>query len=86
MDAHFFRLELHLLGMTLWLNADPAGSTLGADHALRHLRPVRFRTESKALRALATAHVGDWSSFPHEGIHATLTRSQLRAIGFRGNF
>ncbi len=86
MDAHFFRLELRLLGMTLWLNAEPATDTLGSDHAMRHLRPVRFRTESEALRALATADVGQWSSFPHDGIQATLSRSQLRALGFRGNF
>lgn len=86
MDAHFFRLELRLLGMTLWLNAEPADSTLSIDHALRHLRPVRFRTESEALRALDGAGAGHWSSFPLEGIHATLTRSQLSAIGFRGNF
>ncbi len=86
MDAHFFRLELRLLGMTLWLGADPADSTLGSDHSLRHLRPVRFRTESEALRSLAEAHVGHWTSFPHEGIQATLSRSQLRTLGFRGNF
>ena len=86
MDAHFFRLELRLLGMTLWLRAEPADTILGSDHALRHLRPVRFHTESEALRALAAAEVGQWSSFPYDGIQATLSRSQLRTIGFRGNF
>ncbi len=86
MDAHFFRLELRLLGMTLWLSAEPADGTLGEDHALRHLRRVRFRTESEALRALASAHVGQWSAFPYEGIQATLSRAQLKTLGFRGNF
>lgn len=86
MEAHFFRLELRLLGGTLWLNAEPSDNILGGDHSLRHLRPLRFRTESEALRAIDAAGVGQWSSFPHEGIRATLTRSQLRSIGFRGNF
>lgn len=86
MDSHFFRLDLRLLGETLWLHADPATDALGSDHSLRNLRPMRFRTESEALRALDSAGVGGWSSFPHDGIHATLTGSQLRSIGFRGNF
>ena len=86
MDAHFFRLSLRLLGAALWLNAEPAETTLGDDHSLRHLRPLRFRTESEALRALDAAGVGQWSSFPLDGIHATLSRQQLRSIGFRGNF
>jgi hypothetical protein len=86
MEAHFYRLQLKLLGITLWLSAEPAEDILGPDHSLRNLRPLRFRTESEALRALDSAGVGLWSSFPHDGIHATLSRSQLRAIGFRGNF
>ena len=86
MEAHFFLLNLRLLGGTLWLHADPATDALGSDHSLRSLRPTRFRTESEALRALDSAGVGGWSSFPLEGIHATLTGSQLRSIGFRGNF
>jgi hypothetical protein len=86
MDAHFFKLDLRLLGNTLWLYADPAGDTLGPDHSLRSLRPVRFRTESEALRALTAAEVGTWTSFPHDGIYATLSHRALRTIGFRGNF
>ena len=86
MEAHFFRLDLRLLGATLWLHADPVEDTLGDDHSLRHLRPLRFATESEALRALERAGVGQWSSFPYGGISATLARTQLRTIGFRGNF
>ena len=86
MDAHFYRLQLRMLGITLWLSAEPAENVLGPDHSLRNLRPLRFRTETEAIRALDTAGVGHWSSFPHEGIYGTLSRSQLRAIGFRGNF
>ncbi len=75
-----------MLGVTLWLWAEPADNILGPDHSLRNLRPLRFRTESEALRALAAADLGQWSSFPQDGIHATLSHLQLRAIGFRGNF
>jgi hypothetical protein len=86
MEAHFYRLESKMLGLGLWLYADPGEDTLGPDHSLRNLRPVRFRTESEMLRALDAANVGHWSNFPPEGIHATLTPAQLRTIGFRGNF
>lgn len=86
MESHFFHLQLRLLGGTLWLNAEPVDDVLGSDHSLRHLRPTRFRTESEALRAIDSAGVGHWSSFPLDGIHATLTQAQLRSIGFRGNF
>jgi hypothetical protein len=86
MQAHFYRLESKMLGLALWLYADPVEDTLGPDHSLRNLRPVRFRTESEMLRSLNAANVGNWTNFPPEGIHATLTPSQLRTIGFRGNF
>jgi hypothetical protein len=86
MEAHFYKLQLKLLGITLWLSAEPADNILGPDHSLRNLRPLRFRTETEALRALEAANVGHWTTFPHEGIHATLSHSQLRAVGFRGNF
>ena len=86
MDAHFIRLDLRLLGGTLWLHAHLVEDTLGSDHTLRNLRPIRFPTESEALRTLDRAGVGHWSAFPQEGVQATLSLFQLRTIGFRGNF
>lgn len=86
MEAQFYRLSLRRLGILFWLDAEAADSTLSSDHADRHLRPVRFRTEREVLNALSAADVGRWTSFPHEGVHATLSRSQLRTLGFRGNF
>lgn len=85
METHFYKLSLRRLGIALYLEAEPVDSSLGPDHAHRHLRPVRFRTEFEALRTLAQAEVGHWSSYPAEGVHATLTRNQLRTLGFRGN-
>lgn len=84
MEAHFYKLSLRKLGLVYWLEAEPVDSRMGPDHAHRHLRPVRFSTEHEALRALGTAEVGFWSSFPQEGVHATLGRTQLRTLGFRG--
>ena len=85
MESHFYKLSLRRLGIVFWLEAEPTDSNLGPDHAHRHLRPVRFRTEGEALRALDTADVGRWTRFPDDGVHATLSRSQLRTLGFRGN-
>lgn len=85
MEAHFYRLSLRMLGRALWLEADPSDSMLGPDHAHRHLRPVRFQTESEVLRLLHAAHVGHWTNFPQDGICATLSVTQLRSLGFRGN-
>ena len=85
MEAHFYKLSLRRLGIVFWLEADPEDSRLGPDHAYRHQGPVRFRTENEALRALGAAEVGLWTSFPQEGVHATLSRTQLRTLGFRGS-
>lgn len=85
MEQHFYKLSLRRLGIAFWLEVEPIDSVLGPDHAHRHLRPVRFRTEGEVLRALGEAEVGRWTSFPHEGVHATLSRLQLRTLGFRGN-
>ena len=85
MESHFYKLSLRRLGTIFWLEAEPVYSSLGADHAHRHLRPVRFGNAGEALRALDAADVGRWGSFPDDGVHATLSRSQLRTLGFRGN-
>jgi hypothetical protein len=86
LETHFYKLDLRMLGLGLFLHAELVGDMPGPDHALRHLRPVRFRTESEALRALDAAGIGQWTRFPADGVHATLSRGQLRTMGFRGNF
>lgn len=83
MEAHFFKLSLRKLGIIYWLEAEPAERRPGTDEEEWHIRPVRFRTERDVLRVLDAAHVGHWSSFPPEGVHATLSRTQLRTLGFR---
>jgi hypothetical protein len=85
MEARSYKLSLRRLGIAFWLEAEPTDSRLGPDHAHRNLRPVRFGTEGEVLRMLGAAHVGHWTSFPYEGVYATLSRTQLRTLGFRGN-
>ena len=46
----------------------------------------RLRYEGEALQALERAGVGSWSAFPTDNIEATVTREQLMAMGFRGNY
>lgn len=85
MDTNLVRMELNLLGSNLWLTIEPVqGGHQG--FSIERLRAVRFNTESEALRALTGAGIGHWSSFPHDGVQATVTRDQLRTVGFRGNF
>lgn len=85
MDTNLVRFELTLLGSNLWLTVEPVeGGQQG--FSIERLRAVRFDREPQALRALAAAGVGHWSSFPHDGVQATVTREQLRTVGFRGNF
>ncbi len=85
MTTNLLRFDLRLLGKNLWLSAEAvAGGPRG--FSMEHVRPLRFGTESEALRAMDRAGIGHWSSFPQDGIQATVTRDQLRTLGFRGNF
>ncbi len=76
---------LRRTGASLLLSAEPApGGPQG--FAMQGVQLQRFRYEADALRVLEQAGVGRWSSFPPDNIQATVTRSQLRAMGFRGNY
>lgn len=54
--------------------------------AMQGLHAQRVRYESDALKALERAGVGSWSAFPMDSIQATVTRDQLKSMGFRGNY
>jgi hypothetical protein len=86
MNTHFYKLSLRRLGPAYWLEAEPADGLLGPDHAYRHLRPSRFRTETEVLRAMEAAQIGAWTTFPYDGVYATLSPTQLRMLGFKGAF
>ena len=53
---------------------------------MQGLQAQRFRRESDILHALEAGGIGRWSQFPSDDIQATVTRAQLLAMGFRGNY
>jgi hypothetical protein len=85
MDTNLVHFTLRRVGSTLHFAADPVKS--GSQSFVMHsLQLQRLPSEYDALRALELAGIGRWSSFPPDGIEATVTRDQLRAMGFRGNY
>jgi hypothetical protein len=85
-------LETNLV--TLKLRRTGAGLMLAAEVAkegplsfnMTGLLPQRFRFEHDVLLALQRAGIGSWSEFPQDHIQATVTRGQLRSMGFKGIF
>ena len=73
------------LGSGLWLDAEiaPGGQQ---QFSREHVHRMRVRSEGEALKAIEAAGIGHWTTFPHDGIQSTVTRLQLRTIGFRGNY
>lgn len=53
---------------------------------MQGLQPQRLRFQKDALDSLERVGLGHWSEFPPDGIQATITRDQLRLMGFRGNY
>jgi len=54
--------------------------------AMQGIQLQRVQYERDALKALERAGIGLWSSFPADNIEATVTRGQLRTMGFTGNY
>ncbi len=85
METNLVHFTFRRLGSGLWLDAEPV--TGGQQQfAMTHVHRLRVRTEGEALRGLEAAGIGVWTTFPLDGIQATVTRAQLRTVGFRGNF
>jgi len=85
METNLIHLHLRRTGSGLWLDAEPAPGGQ-QQFAMTHVHRLRVRSEGEALRALDAAGVGLWTTFPLDGIQSTVTRSQLRTIGFSGNY
>ena len=83
--TNLVRLELRFTGSGLLFVAEPVVGG-GQSFAMQHVQPQRVRFEGDALKALERAGVGSWSRFPSDHIEATVTREQLRSMGFRGNY
>ena len=85
METTLVQFVFRRLGSGLWLDAEPV---LGGQQqfSMEHVHRMRVRSEGEALRNIEAAGLGHWTTFPHDGIQLTVTRLQLRAIGFRGNY
>jgi hypothetical protein len=77
--------KLRRTGASLLLTAEPVDGG-PQSFVMESLQMQRFRYEGDVLHALEQAGVGRWSQFPADNIQATVTRAQLRAMGFRGNY
>ena len=85
METNLVVLKLRRTGVNLLFTAElVAGSPRGL--VMEGIQPQRLRYERDALQSLESAGVGSWSAFPPEGIQATVTRDELRRMGFRGNY
>ena len=80
--AHF---HFRRLGSGLFLDAEPVPGGQ-QQFSMEHVHRMRVRSEGEALKAVERAGIGTWTTFPLDGIQATVTRLQLREAGFRGNF
>lgn len=85
METNLIHLIFRRLGSGLWLDAEPVPGGQ-QQFVMEHVHRLRVRSEGEVLRALEAAGVGRWTNFPIDGIQATVTRGQLRTIGFRGNY
>ena len=85
METTLVQFVFRRLGSGLWLDAEPVPGGQ-QQFAMDHVHRMRVRSEGDVLRALQDAGVGHWTSFPVDPIQATVTRTQLRSIGFRGNY
>ena len=85
METNLVHFHFRRLGSGLWLDAEPV-SNGQQQFSMEHVHRLRLRSEGEVLRALETAGVGRWTTFPLDGIQSTVTRAQLRTIGFRGNY
>ena len=77
--------RLRRTGASLLLTAEPVDGG-PQSFVMEGLQMQRFRYEGDVLHALERAGVGRWSAFPPDNIQATVTRVQLRSMGFRGNY
>ena len=84
-ETNLVVFHLRWTGTSLLLQAEPVEGGPQA-FAMQGVQLRRFQYEGDVLRALEHAGVGHWSSFPSDNIQATVTRLQLRTIGFRGNY
>ncbi len=85
METNLVVLRLRRTGVNLLFTAELVNGT-SRGFVMEGLQPQRLRFEHDALHSLQRGEVGSWSAFPPDGVQATVTRDQLRRMGFRGNY
>ncbi len=85
METNLVLFTLRRTGAGVVFAAEPA-SDGPQTFSMHGLHFQRLRYESEALRALERVGIGSWSRFPDDAIQATVTRDELRALGFRGYY
>ena len=83
LDTNLVTFKLRRTGAGLMLAAE-AASEGPQTFTMAGIQMQRFRFEHDVLQALQKAGIGSWSEFPQDHIQATVTRSQLVALGFKG--
>lgn len=85
MGTNLVLFTLQRIGSSLLFDAElvPEGPR---GFVMQGLQMQRLSRESDVLKKLELAGIGHWSSFPPDNIQATVTRNQLRAMGFKGNY
>lgn len=85
MGTNLVVFTLRRVGASLLFAAEPAESG-PQSFSMHSIQTQRMRHEGEVLKALDRAGVGYWSRFPADNVQATVTREQLRTMGFRGNY
>lgn len=84
-EANLVTFRLVRIGAGTFLDVEQTADG-NRQFSMGGVQRLRVQGEGAALQALERADIGRWSTFPHEGIQSTVTRTQLRTIGFRGNY
>ena len=85
METTLVHFHFRRLGSGLFLDAEPVHGGQ-QQFSMEHVHRMRVRSEGEALKAVERAGIGHWTTFPLDGIQATVSRLQLREAGFRGNY
>jgi len=85
LETNLVVFKLRRSGAGLFLAAEPLQD--GPQHfRMNGVQAQRFRFEHDVLKALERGGIGYWTEFPADNIQATVTREQLRTMGFKGIF
>lgn len=85
MEANLVQFILRRIGSGTFLDAEQVEDGK-RQFNMEGIQRLRVSSETDALKRIEAAGIGQWNSFPGDAIQATVTRHQLRTIGFRGNY